>query len=138
MSFLSLSVIVLIAAAFHLMVKRRLIARIDKLEQDLQQLSTAMSQMAELQLKDHEALSSNIADLEERLVELSIPSNDEDLPLERRHQVLSLAQRGLSLEEIVQRLKAPVGETELILNLRQYMGGENSPDINNRQVTQYA
>ncbi len=94
--------------------------------------------MAELQLKDHEVLSSNIADLEERLVELSIPSNDDNLPLERRHQVLALAQQGVPLEEIVQRLKAPVGEAELILNLRQYMGGENSPATNKRQVTQYA
>ena len=138
MSFVSLSFVILVAAAFYLVLKRKLIQRIQKLEQDLQKLSGAMSQMAELQLKDHELLSSNIEDLEERLVELSIPSHDENLPLERRHQVLSLAKQGLPLEEIVQRLKAPVGEAELILNLREYMGGESSPENNKRQGTQYA
>jgi HAMP domain-containing protein len=138
MSFLSLSMVVLVAAALHLMLKRRLNQRIQELERDLQQLSNAMSQMAELQLKNHEVLSSNIADLEERLVELSIPSYDENLPLEKRHQVLSLAQQGLPLEEIVQRVKAPVGEAELILNLREYMGGESSPENNKRRVKQYA
>lgn len=138
MSFVSLSFVILVAAAFYLVLKRKLIQRIQKLEQDLQKLSGAMSQMAELQLKDHELLSSNIEDLEERLVELSIPSHDENLPLERRHQVLSLAKQGLPLEEIVQRLKAPVGEAELILNLREYMGGESSPANNKRQGTQYA
>jgi DNA-directed RNA polymerase specialized sigma24 family protein len=138
MSFLSLSILVLVASALCLILKRKLVNRIRKLEQDLQQVSSAMSQMAEIQVKEHEMFSSNIADLEERLVELSVPSFDENLPLEKRHQVLSLAQQGMPLEEIAQRLKAPVGEAELILNLRQYMGGGSSLPKNKRQVTQYA
>ena len=138
MYFLSLSIVVLVATALYLVLKRKLIRRIEKLEQELQQVSSAMSQMAEIQMKNHEMVSSNIADLEERLVELSVPSFDENLPLERRHQVLSLAQRGLPLEEIVQKLKAPVGEAELILNLRNYMGGESSLPSKKRQGTQYA
>jgi hypothetical protein len=138
MYFLSLLIVVLVAAALHLILKRKLDRRIEKLEQDLQQISSAMSQMAEIQLKNHEMLSSNIADLEERMVELSIPSFDESLPLEKRHQVLSLARQGMSLEGIVQKLKAPVGEAELILNLRRYTGGESSLPNHKRQVTQYA
>jgi hypothetical protein len=138
MSFLSLSIVVLLAAALYLVLKRKFDSRIRKLEQDLQQLSSAMSQIVEIQLKDHEMFSSNVADLEERLVELSIPSFDESLPLERRHQVLSLAQQGMPLEEIVERLKAPVGEAELILNLRRYMRGGSSLPDNKPQVTQYA
>ena len=138
MYFLSLSIVVLGTTAFHLILKRKMIHRIQKLEQDLQQVSSAMSQMAEIQLKNYEMFSSNIADLEERLVELSIPSFDDNLPLERRHQVLSLAQQGMPLEEIVKKLKAPVGEAELILNLRQYLGGEVSSPNNKRQGTQYA
>jgi len=138
MYFLSVLIMVLVATALHLILKRKLDSRIQKLEQDLQQVSSAMSQMAEIQLRNHEMFSSNIADLEERLVELSVPSFDENLPLERRHQVLSLARQGMSLEDIVQKLKAPVGEAELILNLRQYMGGESSLPNHKRQVTQYA
>lgn len=72
-------------------------------------------------------------------MELSVPSQDSNLPLERRHQVLALARQGIALEDIVQRLKAPVGEAELILNLRKYMGGESSPTGKiNGQVKQYA
>jgi hypothetical protein len=138
MYLLSLSIVVLVAAALHLVLKRKLDRRIEKLEQGLQQVSAAMSQMVEIQLKNHAMLSSNIEDLEERLVELSVPSCDESLPLERRHQVLSLARQGMSLDEIVQKLKAPVGEAELILNLRQYTGGESNLPNHKRQVTQYA
>jgi hypothetical protein len=43
------------------------------------------------------------------------------------------------LEDIVKRLKAPVGEAELILNLRKYMGGETARSTKmNEQVKKYA
>jgi hypothetical protein len=113
--------------------------RNQSLERELQRISTAMSQMAELQMKAHQKNTTRITDLEERIMELSVPSHDSSLPLERRHQVLALARQGASSEEIAKRLNAPVGEAELILNLRKYMGGESSPAGKiQKQVRQYA
>ena len=89
----------------------------------MQHFSEVVSQMAEVQMKTFEKHSARFEDLEERIMELSVPSHDSNLPLERRHQVLALARQGVALEDIVKRLKAPVGEAELILNLRKYMGG---------------
>jgi hypothetical protein len=101
--------------------------RNQSLERELQRISGAMSQMAELQMKAHQRHTTRIADLEERIMELSVPSHDSNLPLERRHQVLALARQGVNTQDIAKRLKAPVGETELILNLRKYMGAESAP-----------
>ena len=113
--------------------------RIQTLERELQHISEAMSQMAEIQMQTHQKYSACFGEVEERLMELSVPSQDTSLPLERRHQVLALARQGVGLEDIAKRLKAPVGEAELILNLRKYTGGEGSPAGKiNRQVRQYA
>jgi len=108
----------------HWITNRRLRRRIQVLERDLQHISELVSQMAEVQVKTFEKHSASIENLEERIMELSVPSHDSSLPLERRHKVLALARQGVALEDIVKRLKAPVGEAELILNLRKYMGGE--------------
>ena len=123
----------------HWITNRRLVRRIHALERDLQHFSEVVSQMAEVQMKTFEKHSAGFADLEERIMELSVPSHDSSLPLERRHQVLTLARQGVALEDIVKRLKAPVGEAELILNLRKYMGGENARATKmNEQVKKYA
>ncbi len=138
--FTSILVFILMAYAmvFHWIIKRKLVIRIQSLEQDLLTYSEAMSQMAEMQMKAHQKLSGNLADLEERIMDLSVPSQNTDLPLERRHQVLTLARQGVALEDIVKRLKAPVGEAELILNLQKYMGGEKSRSAKmNEQVGPY-
>jgi hypothetical protein len=90
-------------------------------------------------MKTFEKHSASFEELEERIMELSVPSHDSSLPLERRHQVLTLARQGVALEDIVKRLKAPVGEAELILNLRKYMGGGNARSSKmNEQVGKYA
>ena len=118
---------------------RRFVRRIRALERDLQHFSEVVSQMAEVQMKTFEKNSAGFEDLEERIMELSVPSHDTSLPLERRHQVLALARQGVDTQDIAKRLKAPVGETELILNLRKYMGGEGSPEGKiPKQVRQYA
>jgi len=117
---------------------RRFVRRIRALERDLQHFSEVVSQMAEVQMKTFEKNSAGFEDLEERIMELSVPSHDSSLPLERRHQVLALARQGVALEDIVKRLKAPVGEAELILNLRKYMGAENARATKmNEQVRKY-
>jgi hypothetical protein len=108
-------------------ITRKLIRRIETLERDLQRASGMMSQMAELQMEAHQKNQAQFDDLEERIMELSVPAQDPNLPLERRHHVLALARQGVELEDIVKRLKAPIGEAELILNLSKYSGGENLP-----------
>jgi hypothetical protein len=118
---------------------RKMFQRIQSLERDLQRISDVVGQLVEIQMRSHQKSSVRLEDMEERIMELSVPSQDSSLPLERRHQVLALARQGAGLEDIVQRLKAPVGEAELILNLRKYMGGEISPTGKmNGQVKPYA
>jgi hypothetical protein len=116
--------LVMFAGFFQWIINRRLARRVHALEQDLQRFSDVVSQMAEVQMKAFQKHSAGFEQLEERIMELSIPSHDSSLPLERRHQVLALSRQGVGLEDIVKRLKAPVGEAELILNLQKYMGGE--------------
>jgi hypothetical protein len=126
-------------AVFCWSTNRRINRRTQILEADLQRISDAMVQMAEIQITSHQKASMRFEEMEERMMELSVPSHDPNLPLERRHQVLALARQGVALEDIVKRLKAPVGEAELILNLSRYTGGESSPAAKiNRQVRQYA
>jgi len=118
---------------------KRMVRRIHELERDLQRFSDVMSQMADVQVKTFEKHSASIENLEERIMELSVPSHDSSLPLEKRHQVLALSRQGVPLEDIVKRLKAPVGEAELILNLRKYMGGANARSAKmNEQVRKHA
>jgi hypothetical protein len=95
--------------------------RFAALERDLQQFSDAMCQMAEIQMKSYRKLAGNLGDIEERIMDLTLPSSDSGLPLERRHNVLALARKGVPIEEIVKRLDVPRGEAELILNLRRFM-----------------
>ena len=122
-----------------LLVRKMFSQKIQNLEQDLQNISSVVSQMAEIQMKSHRKYSTSMESLEERIMELSIPNNDSKLPLERRHQVLTLARQGMALNEIVKRLKAPVGEAELILNLGKYARTENPvKGRNEAQVRQYA
>ncbi len=122
-----------------LLVRKIFSQRIQSLEQDLLSICSAVSQMAEIQMKTHRKYSTSLESLEERIMELSIPSNDSKLPLERRHQVLTLARRGMALNDIVKRLKAPVGEAELILNLGKYARTGNHIKAGNKdQVRQYA
>jgi len=127
-----------ISAAFCWKITRTVAARAEAMERDLGRISDAINQMADIQMKTHQKSSARFEEIEERLMELSVPSQDSSLPLERRHQVLTLARQGIPVEEIGKRLKAPVGEAELILNLRKYMGGEGAPSGKTRgQVAQH-
>ena len=122
-----------------LLVRKIFSQRIQNLEKDLMDVCAVVSQMAEMQVKSHRKHSASMENLEERIMELSVPSGDSGLPLERRHQVLTLARKGMKLDDIVKRLKAPVGEAELILSLGKYAKTENhGADRNEGQVRQYA
>jgi hypothetical protein len=127
------------AVALNVFMKKKYLARFQKLERELQSISGVMSQMIEEQMKAHRKYAVNIESLEERIMELSVPSHDSNLPLERRHQVLTLARQGVGLNEIVKRLKAPTGEAELILNLGKYMSSNAPQNAKiNEQVGDYA
>jgi hypothetical protein len=130
--------LILYAGVIHWIYKRKFLERIQLLERDLQSFSDVMSNLADVQTKTVKKFSSRFEDLEERIMDLSVPSQDANLPLERRHQVLALARQGVSLEDIAKRLKAPVGEAELILNLRKYLDREHGPSAKkNEQVSPY-
>jgi hypothetical protein len=132
-------ILALYAVALNIFMKKKYLARIQKLERELQSISGVMTQMMEEQMKAHRKYAANIENLEGRIMELSIPSHDSNLPLERRHQVLTLARQGVGLDEIVKRLKAPMGEAELILNLGRYMSSNAAQNAKtNEQVGDYA
>jgi len=138
-NFFMFFILVLCGLIPALLVRKLFSQKIQDLEQDLQNLCIVVSQMAEMQVKSHRKHSSSLENLEERIMELSIPDSDSGLPLERRHQVLTLARRGMALNDIVKRLKAPVGEAELILNLGKYARKENQTKSGNEgPVKQYA
>ena len=103
--------------------RKKLRQRIEILEEDLERYSEVMSKMAEVQSKTFDKFTDRFNEMDERVLDLSVPSQSPEMPLEKRHQVLTLAKRGVPLDEIVERVKAPVGEAELILNLRKYQSG---------------
>ena len=103
-----------------LLVVRILGRRVKNLETELLSLSEAVCQMADAQMSSHQKLSASMGEIEERILELTIPSRDSLLPLERRHQVLALARTGVALEEIIRRLGIPRGEAELIMSLNNH------------------
>jgi len=78
-------------------------------------------QVAGLQLEAYRKISRELSGMEERLLDLTAPSQDPSLPLERRYQVLRLSGKGLSSREISERLGMPGGEVELILNLKKFL-----------------
>ncbi|MDR1728396.1 MAG: hypothetical protein LBT74_10820 [Acidobacteriota bacterium] len=111
------------AAIVHNAAKKKLQRRIEALERDLELYTDVVSKMAQVQAKTFEKFSVQFDELEGRILDLGVPSPIPDMPLEKRHQVLSLARQGVALEDIVKRVKAPVGEAELLLNLRKYRSG---------------
>jgi hypothetical protein len=132
-------ILIVHAGFLHWLIQRKLKTRVKTLEQDLHHISDVIIQLAEIQIKAHEKASADFEGLEERVMELSVPSHDSSLPLERRRQVLALARQGVALDDIAKRLKAPMGEAELILNLSRYAGGETSRSAKrNEQVRPYA
>lgn len=96
--------------------------RIKVLARNLQNCCEALSQMAEIQMAEHQKVERNFGDLEERFLNLTTAENDAGRPIDRRYQVLTMSRNGFPLEEIVRRLNMPKGEVELILNLRKFMG----------------
>ena len=103
--------------------RKKLLRRVEILEKDAARYKDAVDKMVDVQARTLEKFSRRFDELDERILELSVPSWDPEMPLEKRHRVLTLAKQGVPMDEIVERVKAPVGEAELILNLRKYQRG---------------
>ncbi len=100
--------------------------RLRVLERNLRDSSEALGQLMDMQMSEHRWISGNFGDIEERILNLTVPETELARPLDRRHQVLTMSRRGLGLDEITKRLNIPRGEAELILNLRDYVRGQDS------------
>ena len=111
------------ATVLYRVAKGKLQQRVEMLEKDLALYTDVVATMAQVQVKTFEKFSNQFDEFEGRILDLSVPSPNPDMPLEKRHQVLTLARQGVALDEIARRVKAPVGEAELILNLRRYRDG---------------
>ncbi len=118
----SLSVAVLACGACYFLFRRSWLKRLDALECGLQALSDEVCQMAEAQIKSHQRLSGSLSEIEERILELAVPSEDANLAVQRRRRVLALASQGTPVEEIAKRASVPRGEAELIMNLQRFRG----------------
>jgi hypothetical protein len=131
--------LILFSGAFCWIIRRIGQKRIQQLEQSLHNLSDMVSQLAEIQTKAIQKSTSRLEEIDERIMDLSVPSQDVTLPVEKRRQVIALARQGMSLRDIAKRLKAPMGEAELILNLSRFPGGAlRSSFPNNEQVNSHA
>jgi len=113
-------------------------SNVARIERELRQTSEAVCQVAEIQLKIYEKFCGSLTNLEEKILELSVPGGESALPLERRHHVLALARKGATLDEIIRKLSIPRGEAELILRLRKYAGGRPAMAKSGGEVGKYA
>jgi len=98
------------------------------LRREVMRFSEDLFQMADLQKDLYHRICRDLNGIEERVLDLAVPSSDGPLPLERRHQVLTLARRGVDLDEISRRLNMPRGEAELIVRLRKYVETRQPPE----------
>jgi hypothetical protein len=129
---------VLLAAGTTLMLQHLTRRRLRRLTQEVARMSEDLLQMAELQMEIYRRVSRDLSDIEDRVLDLTVPSADAPPALERRHQVLTLARKGVALEEIARRLHIPKGEAELILNLRKYIDTKAPADPSRAGPTAYA
>jgi hypothetical protein len=117
-----LAVTAISLCASYFLFRRLWLRRIEALERDLQLLSDTFCEMAEIELQSFQKNSANLSEIEERILDLSVPSQDSTAPLERRRRVLALSGKGAHLEDIVKKAGVPRGEAELILNLQRCKG----------------
>jgi len=132
------AVAVLMAAGGSLLLHRLWRRRFLTLKHELAQLSEDLMQMAELQSDIYGRVSCNLNDLEGKFLDLSVPASEGVLPLERRHQVLTLAHRGVGVDEIAHRLSMPKGEVDLILGLRRFAQATPHPPRSQGAIKEYA
>ncbi len=107
---------------------RRWRRKVKALEKELRDVSETLLKMAEHQVKAYRRLTGNIEDIEERMTDMTTPVSESRTSLDRRHNILVLARKGMEVGEIARRLKIPRGEVELTLTLRKY-GDRSDPRL---------
>lgn len=115
----------LLSAGGFYILQRSWRRRFGALKQEVMRVSEDLLQVVELQADIYRRVCRSLNDIEEKILDLSVPSSNAPLPLERRHQVLTLARKGIAADEIARRLNMPRGEAELILSLRKYVDAKN-------------
>ncbi len=118
----------LVSAGVCCLLQKVWLRRFRILKNEVARFSEDLIQMLELQADVYRRVCRNMRDIEEKVLDLSIPALDAPLPLERRHHVLALARKGMAPDEISRRLNMPRGEAELILSLRKFSdsGGKHT------------
>jgi len=111
------------SVAFYCLLRRNGSRRIEKLEAELQMMSEMLQQMTEMQVESFRKLSGNIHEMEERFLDLSVPTADAGMPVERRRRIVTLGSKGMAVEEISKKLQVSRAETELVLNLQKWRSG---------------
>ncbi len=109
----------LACCACYFLMQKVWLKRVQVLERDLQILSGAMDQMAEIQMKSYQKISGNLGEIEERILELAIPSQDSNLAPQRRRRVVALANKGSSIDDVARRANVSRGEAELVMSLQR-------------------
>ena len=123
---------VLACCACYVLMQRVWLKRVQVLERDLQAVSGAIDQMAEIQMKSYQKLSGNLGEIEERILELAIPSQDSNPAPQRRRRVVALANKGSSIDEVARRANVSRGEAELVMSLQRFRAADapKSPKAN--------
>ena len=130
---------VLACCACYVLFRKAWLKRLQALERDLQAFSNAMCQMADIQMKSYQKLSGDLSQIEERILDLAIPSEGANLPMERRRRVVALASKGSSVEEVAKRANVSRGEAELIMSLQKIKGAASAlPPKANGETKPYA
>jgi hypothetical protein len=131
-------VVVLIAAGGSLLLHKLWQRRFLALKQEMKQFSEDLMQMADLQSDIYRQVSRHLNDIEGKVLDFSVPASEGALPLERRHQVLTLARKGIAIDEIARRLSMPKGEVDLILSLRNFVKATPPPRRSQGAIKEYA
>jgi len=131
------AVAVLMSVAGSLWLHRQWQRRFLALKHELAEVSENLMQMAELQTDVYRRVAGNLNDIEEKVLDLSVPASEGVLPLERRHQVITLARKGVGVDEIAHRLSMPKGEVDLILSLRKFAKATPHPPRSQGKVQEY-
>jgi hypothetical protein len=111
--------ITLLGTALYLAARRKDLLRIGEMRSEFAEAIRELVTWSERAYKD---LSREIKQIQDQLAE---PARPDDVQtsfnnLDKRSHVIALAEKGLDLDEISQKLNVPKGEAELIINLKKY------------------
>lgn len=112
-------ILIVLGTALYLAARRKDLMRIAEMRNEFAEAIRELVTWSEHAYKD---LSREVKRLQDQLAERARPDDVQTSfnNLDKRSHVISLAEKGLDLDEISQRLNVPKGEAELIINLKKY------------------